>query len=91
MNSGGETAPFVIHDDDAPLGHCRNICSATAARQANPFPVLFNPVGIQVAETIDFRAADKSSVDAITWQKMHHVVEPAATQRARYIRWIAHG
>src|SRR5918992_3163936 len=59
MNSRWETAAFVVHDDDAPLGHCRDIRGAAAAGQADPFAVLFNPVGIQVAETIHFRAADK--------------------------------
>src|ERR1700752_2547246 len=81
----------MIHDDDAALGHRRDIGGTAAAGQAEAFAVLFDPVGVQVAEAIDFSAADKTELDPSRLQKKHNVVETRARERAGNIGWIAHG
>ena len=55
----------MVHDDDAALGHRRDVGGAAASWQADAFAVLFDPVRIQIAEAIDFSAADKAEIDAI--------------------------
>src|SRR5215471_13334990 len=90
MNLGRKTALLMVHNDNAALGHRRDVRGAAAARQAGSFSVLFDPVRIQIAEAIDLRAADKAEVDPIGLQQAHDVVQAAATEGASDIRRIAH-
>ena len=47
------------------------------------FAVLFDPVGVQVAEAIDFSAADKTEIDPSGLQEKHDVVETRRTRARR--------
>ena len=45
---------------------------------------------IQIAEAVDFGAADKAKIDAAGLQQAHDVVETAAGESASHIGRIAH-
>ena len=67
-------APLVIHDHDAALRHGRDIRGPAASGKAGSFAVVFHPMGIQIAEAVDLRAADKTEIDAASLQKVHDLV-----------------
>ncbi len=48
------------------------------------------PGGIQVAEAVHFRGAEKSHMHASLLQQSHHVEHLAALRGPSKIRWIAH-
>src|SRR5262249_38806634 len=90
MNLGSKTPLLMVHNDNAALGHRRDVGGAAAARQAGSFAVLFDPVRIQIAEAVHLRAADKAEVDRIGLQQPHDVGQAATTEGASDIRRIAH-
>ena len=91
MNLGRESPSLVIHDDDATFRHGCDIRRATAAGQTGALAVFFDPVGVKIAEAIDFGTADESQIDAPRLQQIHDFVQTTAPERLRHIGWVAHG
>ena len=89
-NLRDETTPFVIHDDDAAPRHGGDIGGAAASRQTNALAIFFYPVRVEVAEAVEFSAADEAEIDPAALEQVHDVIQAAASQRPRDVWRIAH-
>ena len=91
MHLADEASLLVIHDDDAALRQRRNVGGAAASGEARALAVLLDPMGVQVAEAVDLRAAYESQIHSAGLQQTHDLVQTGAVERARHVGRIAHG
>jgi hypothetical protein len=86
-----EAASIVREQDDRAPRETSDVASAAGAGEALHFVVAMTPGGIEIAEAIDFRCAEKTYVNASLLQQTHHIEHLAALGGAANICGIAHG
>jgi len=86
-----EASTIVSEQYDRAARQTGDVASAAGAGQALHFVIAVAPGGVQVAEAIDFRRAEKADVDAALLEQAHHLEHLAALGSFENIRWVAHG